>query len=116
MEENDARKSDKRENSSTAMFAKKYSSRKKLTGKKNDSGGKNETKDSNSQKKEPFKYKCHRCRRPSHKTSDCTEKIKNSEDVKTAEKLCLCQVPTNSRNVKKQLLSPRNHKVNDYDA
>lgn len=88
LEENDARKSDEKENDSTAMYANKHSNRKKFAGKKSDSGRKVEN--SSSQKKEPFKYKCHRCRKVGHKASDCTEKIKNSEDVNAAEDLCLC--------------------------
>lgn len=84
IEEYDARKNGT-DNVQNAMFAKKRFPNQRNTTKKGDSDKKSES----VPKSEPFKYRCHRCRKLGHKAADCGATFKNKGDANTAKDYCL---------------------------
>jgi len=98
-EENDSRKNENRENSSNSMLVRgktnERKSKQKMEGSRRDKEGQS------SEKKEIFKYKCHRCRKIGHKAADCTEEIRRNNDANAVDQLSLCAT-LNVRSVREE--------------
>jgi len=89
LEENDSRKNENREDNPNAMFVKGRTTERRS---KQKTGGRKDKKGQLSEKKETFKYKCHRCRKIGHKAADCTEEIQRNNDANAVDQLSLCAV------------------------
>lgn len=90
IEEYDARKSETRELQSNAMFAKKRSVKRQSKDQRTNKESKNTSKNESNSKSEPFKYRCHRCRKLGHKAVDCVESRKNIDNANVTENVSLC--------------------------
>lgn len=88
IEEHDARKNETRE--SSAMFAKKQWGKRLNKNHKFEKESKSAPKCENQSKHEPFKYRCHRCRKAGHKAVDCNEPGKNTDSANAADDVSLC--------------------------
>lgn len=89
IEENEARKHETRESTSSAMLARTSSSKKSTHPNKNNRERKSSPKKQDTSGKEAFKYRCHRCRKIGHIAAECNDQSKGKEDANTADNLVL---------------------------
>lgn len=84
VEEYEARKNENQYNLSDAMFSKKKFFKSRNTNRKEDN-----KKCDSGQKSEPFKFRCHRCRKLGHKAIDCNEPRETKNNANTVYDECL---------------------------
>lgn len=98
LEEGESRKHQERSNGTDAMFARKKNDRSKGKTRKIESEPKKDSKAP--QKKEPFKFRCHRCRKFGHKAADCTESPKDKANAADDVSLCaIANSPVESKGI-----------------
>lgn len=98
LEESESRKHQGKGNGTEAMFARRKNDRSRGATRKTENEPKKDSKMQH--KKEPFKFRCHRCRKVGHKAVDCTESPKDKANVADDVSLCaIANSPVESRNV-----------------